>query len=258
MAHGVLVDITRCIGCRSCQVACKQWQEIPAREAEVTFHNTYASRELHADCYTRISFLEKNDGDGPSWHFVKNQCLHCLEPACASACPVGALQKSALGPVIYDQYRCIGCRYCMIACPFQIPKYEWDSLNPWVRKCDFCADRLQAGLEPACIKACPMEVMLLGEVPSIRMEAEMRLKSRPDRYVDAVYGFEEAGGTSWIYIADRPFEELGFETNVRLQAYPDYTWASLSRLPWKGLGLATALSALAVFRNRGSKKDDPS
>ena len=168
------------------------------------------------------------------------------------------MQKITLGPVIYDQEKCIGCRYCMIACPFQIPKYEWDSLNPWVRKCDFCADRLQAGLEPACIKACPMEVMLLGEVPSIRMEAEMRLKSRPDRYVDAVYGFEEAGGTSWIYIADRPFEELGFETNVRLQAYPDYTWACLSRLPWKGLGLATALSALAVFRNRGSKKDDPS
>lgn len=258
MAHGVLVDITRCIGCRSCQVACKQWHGVPAREADDAAQSPYAFQDLHADCYTRISFLEDRTGEVPTWHFVKNQCLHCLKPACVSACPVGALQKSALGPVVYDQDRCIGCRYCMLACPFHIPKYEWDSRNPWVRKCDFCADRLELGLEPACIKACPMEVMLLGEIQSIQQEAKKRITANPERYVQTIYGLEEAGGTSWMYIADRPFSQLGFPTAIRLQAYPDFTWASLSKLPWKGLGLATALTALAVFRNRGSEKEDPS
>ncbi|MFP4035384.1 MAG: 4Fe-4S dicluster domain-containing protein [Desulfovermiculus sp.] len=255
MAKGVLVDITRCIGCRSCQIACKAWHNLEA--GYEPFHGTYTMpNQLSADTYTRIEFMGNEKGNQPSWSFVKNQCLHCHEPACASACPVGALQKTDEGSVVYDQWKCIGCRYCMIACPFHIPKYEWDTLNPWIQKCTFCADRVEAGMEPACVKACPMHVMYFDDYEKVVQEAKARIKNYPGKYVNHIYGLDEAGGTSWIYIADRPFAELGFDTQVAKAGYPSFTWASLSKIPWKAVGFAAALTAIAAFRNRGSRKED--
>ena len=186
-AKGVLVDLTRCIGCRGCQVACKAWNERKADKTVMAGSFTNP-KELNSDTYTRISFVEQEKADQPIWSFIKNQCMHCADPACLSACPVGAFSKTAEGAVVYNFGRCIGCRYCMVACPFNIPKYEWESTSPWIRKCTFCADRLAQGLTPACIKVCPTNVMFFGELDDVKKEADRRLQENPGNYVNHVYG----------------------------------------------------------------------
>lgn len=158
--------------------------------------------------------------------------MHCLDPACAAVCPVGALHKTAEGPVVYDQTRCIGCRYCMIACPFSIPKYEWDHPLPRVRKCIFCFEqRLNEGREPACTAACPTGAIRFGDREELIDEARHRLVDHPDRYVDHLYGIDEAGGTSVLYLSNVPFEALGFPTDLRGEPYPRLTWEILSKIP---------------------------
>ncbi len=255
MAKGVLVDITRCIACRSCQVACKAWHGLPAEYRPSD--GTYTSPErLDATDYTFINFVE-NSGDNIVWKFVKEQCMHCLEPACVSACPVGALQKTKEGPVVYDQWRCIGCRYCMVACPFNVPKYEWDTTNPWVRKCDFCADRISEGEKPACVKACPMEVMYFDDYEKVVAEAKRRINTYPEKYVNKIYGLKEAGGTSWIYISDVPFEELGFNMDISTIPYPQRTWGpDLSKILWEEAGLLAILCGILYIRTRRNQKEE--
>jgi formate dehydrogenase iron-sulfur subunit len=253
MPKSVLVDLTRCIGCRGYQIACKSWNERVTVKTRVrgTFENPPA---LSESCYTKIRFVEGERGGLPAWSFVKEQCLHCKQPACASACPVGALVKTKDGPVTYDFDRCIGCRYCMVACPFEIPKYEWSKAqNPWVQKCTFCAERIRDGLLPACVKTCPTGALLFGEAEEMLATAQGRLAKAGGKYTQHIYGEKEAGGTSWIYIADRPFEELGFNTRVPNEVLPDYTWASLSKIPVEIVGFAAVLGGLAYIRNRGSK-----
>lgn len=230
MAKGVLVDMTRCIGCRGCQIACKQWNQRSAGKTEMNGNFTNPP-QLNADTFTNVNYVEGENGGQPVWSFVKNQCLHCKNPACASVCPVSALKKTPEGPVTYTFERCIGCRYCMIACPFYVPKYEWTNVQPWVRKCTFCADRLQANLAPACVKACPTQSMLFGERDEIKAEAEKRLRDHPGKYVNYIYGKDEAGGTSWLYISGVPFEQLGFNMNVPRSDLPDLTWAYITKIP---------------------------
>jgi len=248
---GVLVDLTRCIGCRGCQVACKSWNE---RSVSKTFlDGTFTNPpELNSDTYTRIAFIEQEKNSMPVWSFIKNQCMHCKDPACLSACPVGAFSQTPEGAVIYNFNRCIGCRYCMVACPFNIPKYEWRSTSPWIRKCTFCSDRLTAEKIPACIKVCPTNVMQFGQYDEIVKEAEKRLKENPGKYVDHIYGKEEAGGTSWIYLSAIPFEQLGFNTRIPNVKLPKLTWNMLSEIPVKVGALVVGLSLIAAFRNRGS------
>jgi formate dehydrogenase iron-sulfur subunit len=142
--------------------------------------------------------------------FVKRQCMHCQDPACVSACPVGALQKLENGAVVYDCSRCIGCRYCMVACPFGVPKFEWAEALPRIRKCTFCVDRQDRGLEPACAAACPTGALTFGDRDTLIADAEARIEADPERYVHHVYGKEEVGGTSWMYLSPVHFEELGF------------------------------------------------
>src|SRR4030042_1560220 len=170
MSKAVLHDATKCIGCRACQVACKQWNDLPGDET--TNRGTYENPpQLNAHTFTKIRFNElENDGKF-YWVFTKLQCMHCEHPACAEACLVGALRKTEDGPVIYDDRRCIGCRYCMVACPFSIPCFEWDKPTPWIRKCVFCADRLSAGWEPACVKTCPTGALRFGEREELIVEA---------------------------------------------------------------------------------------
>ncbi|MCK9418228.1 MAG: 4Fe-4S dicluster domain-containing protein [Nitrospirae bacterium] len=251
----VLVDLTRCIGCRSCQVACKSWNE---RSVKKTVNQGVYTNppKLNSDTYTRIEFLEGASGQAPAWHFIKDQCMHCDDPACVSACPVGAFKKLPNGPVNYDYDKCIGCRYCMIACPFQVPKYEWEKrIFPWVRKCTFCSDRQADNLTPACIKICPTKTMFFGNKEEVLAEAKKRLAEHPGKYVNYVYGEKEAGGTSWMYIAAVPFEQLGFNMNIPAKKLPENTWAMLREIPFKVVGFVTALSLIAVFRNRGSNPD---
>ena len=163
MSKAMLIDTTRCIGCRACQVACKSWHNLPGERT--TFSETWSNpRYMNSNNYTRIIFREVAQPEGKlNWYFIKRQCMHCQDPACESVCPVGALTKLKSGPVVYDDDRCIGCRYCMMACPFQVPKFEWGSAVPLIRKCDFCADRIEIGLAPSCATACPSQALVFGE-----------------------------------------------------------------------------------------------
>lgn len=248
---GVLLDLTRCIGCRGCQVACKTWNQRSVKKTALNGNFTNPP-QLNSECFTHIRFAEQMEKPQPAWNFIKDQCMHCKDPACASACPVGALQKTAAGPVVYHFDRCIGCRYCMIACPFQIPKYEWEKTLPWVRKCTFCSERVAAGLVPACIKVCPAGVMYFDDHEKVIAEAEKRLRENPGKYVNHIYGKEEAGGTSWVYISGVPFEELGFNTKIPKLKLPDLTWASLAKIPYAVGGLAVVLAGIAYIKNRAN------
>jgi formate dehydrogenase iron-sulfur subunit len=255
MSKAVLVDISRCIGCRACQVACKQWNDM--KGVETRFQGDFTNPvKLNAETYTRIKFVEAKEKTAPMWSFLKEQCFHCESPACASGCPVGALQKTPDGPVVYDFKRCVGCRYCMLTCPFGIPKYEWETAsNPWIQKCNFCAERIAEGMEPACIKTCPTQVMYFGDRNMVIREAQNRLATNPSKYIQHIYGLKEVGGTSWLYISDVPFQQMGFKTELPSESLPDYTWNVLSSIPAKAAGMVAALGAVAYFRNRGSGEE---
>jgi formate dehydrogenase iron-sulfur subunit len=254
-SKGVLVDLTRCIGCRGCQVACKSWNNRPVGKTTLAGNFTNP-KELNSDTYTRILFTEQDQMNElqPVWSFVKSQCMHCKDPACVSACPVGAFKKTEAGPVTYDFDRCIGCRYCMMACPFNVPKYEWQSLLPWVRKCTFCSDRIAKGMVPACVKVCPTNVMFFGSLDEVTKEAEKRQKDNPDKYVNHIYGKEEGGGTSWIYLSAVPFDQIGFSMKIPAVKLPNLTWNMLSEIPFKVGALVVGLGLIAAFRNRGSSE----
>jgi formate dehydrogenase iron-sulfur subunit len=209
MSKAILIDTTKCIGCRACQVACKSWNDLKGGKA--TFSETWSNpRFLSSNQYTRIVFREIPRSDGRlEWYFISRRCMHCLDPACVSACPVAALVKLPSGPVVYDDERCIGCRYCMMACPFQIPKFQWESAVPLVRKCTFCADRQAMGLAPACSTTCPTGSLLFGERAELLTEAHRRLGLEPKKYYPQVYGEKIAGGTSKLYLTPLSLEELG-------------------------------------------------
>jgi formate dehydrogenase iron-sulfur subunit len=215
MTPAILTDVTKCVGCEACALACKEVNDLP-RESSLSI--------LDADTWTAV----EQHGDV----HVRRQCMHCLDPSCVSVCPVGALQKTDQGPVVYDASRCMGCRYCMIGCPFNIPKYEWDETRPRVQKCVMCFEkRLSEGREPACTAACPTGATIFGDRDDLLREAHARIAAEPDRYVDHVYGETEAGGTSVLYLSGVPFEQIGLASNVRSDPYPKLTWNVLSRLP---------------------------
>lgn len=211
MSKGMLIDTTRCIGCRGCQTACKSWNNLPG--VKTSFSETGSNpRFLSSNDYTRIIFREVNQPSGDlGWYFIKRQCMHCNDPACASVCPVGALEKLASGPVIYHDDKCIGCRYCMMACPFQIPKFQWESAVPLIRKCTFCADRQAMGLQPSCSATCPTGALLFGERQDLVKEAWRRIGAFRDKYFPAVYGEKIAGGTAKIYLSGMSFGQLGLD-----------------------------------------------
>ena len=237
MPKAMLIDTTRCIGCRGCQVACKSWNDLPAERTSFSETGTNP-RHLDAECFTRVLFQEGSSPRGePRWSFVKRQCMHCLEPACAAACPVAAMVKLPDGPVVYRDDRCIGCRYCMLACPFQVPKFQWSASVPYVRKCTFCADRQQAGMKPACAATCPTEALLFGDRGHLLEEAHRRIDANPGRYFGTVYGEKTGGGTTMLYLSALPFEQLGLDhvglrTDLGDVPYALYGREWLSKVPW--------------------------
>jgi formate dehydrogenase iron-sulfur subunit len=157
--------------------------------------------------------------------------MHCADPTCASVCPVGAFQKTALGPVVYDQNKCIGCRYCMLACPFQVPTYEWSSRLPIVRKCDLCYERVSHGKPTACMEACPTGATMCGDRDQLIAEARRRIAEKPGQYYGRVYGVEEVGGTSVLFLSAVPFEQIGLKTGLPKEPLPPLTWRVLSLVP---------------------------
>lgn len=209
---GVLVDTTLCIGCRRCEYACKVAHDLPT-EAIETYDDLSVfeqKRRMDASALTVVNrYPNPENPQNPI--SVKNQCRHCDYPACVSACIVGAFSKIENGSVIWDASKCIGCRYCLVACPFQVPAFEYGkAIQPEIRKCDFCFERTREGKIPACVEICPMEVMKYGKRYDLIELAHKRIREKPDQYVNHVYGEYEVGGTSWIYLASKDFYEMDF------------------------------------------------
>ena len=222
--RGMLIDTTLCVGCYACEEAdARRWGA-----------NAGEKHELSATLRTAVL-----DGNGVN---VPRMCMHCGDPTCVSVCPVGALKKASDGPVVYEADRCMGCRYCMQACPFNVPKYEWESLNPKIIKCDLCVERVSEGKVPACVEACAIGARMHGTLEECAREARRRIHSEPGKYVDRIYGIREAGGTSLLYISDKPFESLGFGMTIPNHPLPDLTAVVLKKIPtyvgWSGTLLA--------------------
>jgi formate dehydrogenase iron-sulfur subunit len=219
----MLYDSVKCVGCRACQMACKMRSNLPP---ELDPTKTYeAPMGLSANTWTLIQLYKENNVSS----FVKHQCMHCIDPACVSVCPVGALEKLESGPVIYHKERCIGCRYCMAACPFSVPKSQWDKPLPLIQKCDFCADRLAKGEQPACSDACPTGALIYGKRQEMLDTAHSRLQDNP-KYDQYVYGESEAGGTSMLYISNTDYTNLGFPT-LDGRDLPAITWPYMRAVP---------------------------
>ncbi len=225
----VLVDTTRCVGCRACEAACSEANNLPEpipQNQAFQAKRTTGVRTLTV--VNRYSASETKVAD----RFVKTQCMHCVSPACASACAARALEKTVAGPVVYHPERCLGCRYCMVACPFGVPRFEYEKAAPYVVKCQFCAERQARGERPACASVCPSGALQFGTRAELIEAARTRIYQNPDKYVHQIYGDAEAGGTSWLYISDVPFERIGFREDVGTNAYPDYTRTALSAVPF--------------------------
>ncbi|MCP5061476.1 MAG: 4Fe-4S dicluster domain-containing protein [Ignavibacteriae bacterium] len=200
---GVLVDATLCIGCRKCEWACQGAHDMEQKDvAEYQYDDVF--EKLRRPDYQNLTIVNKYDSELLGSETMKLQCMHCDHPACVSACIVGALSKQENGSVIWDTDACIGCRYCMIACPFQVPAFEYHkALDPKIVKCDFCYDRTTKGKLPACVEVCPVEALTYGKREDLLIEAKKRIKNDPDKYYDHVYGEHEVGGTSWLYLSDQ-------------------------------------------------------
>lgn len=212
-----LIDITECVGCGACYEACKEENHLP-HTSDDPLRDTLSDKT-----YTIIE--ERGE------HYIRIMCKHCEDPTCVSACPVGAFVKTEIGAVLYEESKCLGCRYCMQACPFQIPRYEWGSVTPRVQKCIMCYPRIMEGNIPACAEACPTEATIFGDKDEIVALAKQRLEENPDKYYPYIYGLEEVGGTSVLYLSPVPFEELGFNTKLVKTALPNFTNEALSKIP---------------------------
>jgi len=209
---GVLVDTTVCVGCRNCEWACKDAHNLPAGNLDSYEDRKVLETKRRPDHTTLTVVNEYSPGKNSNLPLdVKVQCMHCDHPACVSACIVGAFEKHENGTVTWDTDMCIGCRYCMAACPFQVPAFEYEkALNPMIMKCDFCFERTKDGKLPACVNICPAEALTYGTRTELVKIARDRIKRNPDRYVDHIFGEYEVGGTSWMYLANKDFVELDF------------------------------------------------
>ncbi len=253
---GVLVDLTVCVGCRRCEWACNEANNNPHGplsecDDQSVFEQT---RRPLARQYTVVNRVKS--ADGATTVHLKIQCNHCEKPACVSACLVGAMQKEPGGPVFYDASKCIGCRYCMMACPFERLAYEYDKkLTPEVKKCDLCRERTRLGKKPACVEMCPVEALTFGTREELLKLAHERIANHPDKYVDHVYGEKEVGGTSWLYISSVPFDQLGFPT-LKSKS-PAQTTEAIQHGIFAGfaapIGLAALLGSLNYITGRKAK-----
>ena len=266
-AMGVLVDLSRCVGCRSCEAACNKEQKLPAPEKPFNdfsvFDEMHHGQKRRTD-ETRYTIVNRYDIPGREHPlFRKIQCNHCLEPACLTSCFVNAYTKTPEGAVIYDSTVCVGCRTCMVACPFYIPTFRYSSaFKPRIMKCVFCHDtRLTKGLPPACVEACPQEALTFGRRTDLVAAGKQRIRENPGNYVDHLYGEHEAGGTSWMYLSPAPFEQVGIDTTVPKEPILNYVKDFLSIVPmvltiWPALFAGFHLLATRKDKMAEQKKNE--
>ncbi len=222
--YSILYDSTRCTRCRGCEYDCAEAngfaEPLPTKEvADI--------RKTDETCNTVVNKYQTSKGEV----FIKRQCMHCNEPACCAACLTQAMHKTKMGPVTWDGDKCMGCRYCMVSCPWDSPKFEFHSANPKIQKCDMCFERLKIGEPPACAYNCPNEALIYGKRRDLIKEARRRMVENPDLYYEHIYGEHEAGGTGWLYLSPVPFEELGMPTTLQKSSYPALTKGFLYSVP---------------------------
>jgi len=217
MSKAILYDATLCVGCKLCEKACAERNKLPYDDA-LAGQETLSENKL-------TTIVTRGD------KFMRRLCMNCAEPTCVSVCLVGAFKKTAAGPVVYDQTRCIGCRYCMLACPFQVPTYQWDKQFPIVEKCDMCGDRVAAGRMTACAEACPTGATIFGERDALIAEARKRISEKPDQYVNHIFGESEVGGTSVLLLSSIPFAQFGYRSDLSHEPVPMLTWRVLEHVP---------------------------
>jgi formate dehydrogenase iron-sulfur subunit len=237
----MLVDVTKCIGCEKCVVACVERNNLDPGLAELDRATTEDGLSSN-----RLSTILKVSDN----RFARKSCMHCLEPSCVSACLVGGITKSPMGPVIYNPDKCIGCRYCMLACPFHIPRYQWDKTAPYMVKCDMCHDRIAKNQLPACVEACPQGALESGERDTLLKIARKRIRENPGKYIDHIWGEKEFGGTSVIYISDVDLDRIGWPVHEP-EAIPHLTEPLIHKTPFIGFSVALGLVGINwIIRRR--------
>jgi Fe-S-cluster-containing dehydrogenase component len=224
--NGLLIDLTACVGCRTCEATCCETNGLPAPEADPATIDKI-QRTTSDKQWVVVNKHETSKGDV----FARTQCMHCVEPACTSACLTKALYKTDEGPVIWRGEKCMGCRFCMVSCPFDVPKFEYNSANPRIQKCQMCWARQIKGQKPACVESCPAEALTFGKRSELLEIARKRIYTNPGKYVSHIFGENEAGGTNVLYLSAVPFEELGFPTHLDKTAYPEQTKTFLTSVP---------------------------
>ena len=237
MKYGMLVDVTLCVDCGACVAACRKRNELPGPPGQVLSESDFTVLEHHSGLT------------------VRRLCYHCNDPACVTACPVAALIKTEEGPVTYDPGRCMGCRYCMMACPHGLPTFEWFSRTPRIRKCRFCPEDVQNGQPPPCAAACPTEATLFGERVALIKVGLERIRRAPDRYFPDIWGRDTAGGTSVMFLAPVPFDQLGLRTDLGPEPLGTLTGRLLALVPGTALSVTTVLGATYwLYRRREAVK----
>ncbi len=220
---GILIDTTKCVGCRNCEYVCAEANGFPEPNEE-EFAN---KRNTSEKCWTVVNGF----GAEGEEIYVKKQCMHCNQPACAAACLTKAMYKTEEGPVIWRENKCMGCRVCMISCPFDIPKFEADSPNPKIQKCRMCYERLQEGEQPVCVENCLGEALQFGKRRDLIEIANARIYAEPEKYDHNIYGEHEVGGTGVLYLTSVPSEQLEFKKDLGTTAYPEYSKGFLYSVP---------------------------
>lgn len=244
--NSVLIDTTKCIGCKSCQAACKVANHLPTDDNPVA---------LSATTLSIVNFPNvSNDPKKPVLQPVKFACMHCQDPACVSVCPVAALYKTENGTVEYNANRCIGCRYCMTACPFGVPKYNWNSASPQVIKCTRNCLKDGTRDKPACVGACPVGALQYGDRAQLLTMARDRIAKEPTKYVNYVYGENDIGGTANLYLSRVPFEQLGFRMDLPKGPLPQYTMNVMEKVPYILGTVLVTLSGIAWWTHRGERQ----
>lgn len=229
---GILVTPELCTACKGCQSACKQWNKLPA----VATKNTGSMEnppDLSADTFNRIRFMEAKGADYPDWLFVSQRCMHCADAGCLKICPSSAIKRKDTGAIVVDQKKCIGCKLCRSACPFDIPRHDFETGK--MSKCTLCHDRLANSLEPLCAKTCPTGALRFGFRTALIEEA------KKGEY--KIYGESDLDGTSVIYAMKKAPEYYAMESNPGIPATVSIWKSVLKPLTILGLGASIAAAA---------------